>query len=53
VLSPGAGAWGRQGYTKVRLDLADEGTLGAVLTLARQDAVQRSVRRTRKPGRLA
>ena len=34
VFSLEAGAWGRSGCTKVRLDLADEETLGEAMTLA-------------------
>jgi hypothetical protein len=31
---PEAGAWGRSGCTRVRLDAVDEETLGEVMTLA-------------------
>jgi hypothetical protein len=32
-----AGAWGRQGWTGLRLDVADEETVGEAVTLARQN----------------
>ena len=44
---PEVGAWGRGGYTAVRLDAVDEDTLGAALTLARQDAELRSAKKRR------
>jgi hypothetical protein len=31
---PENGAWGRQGYTAVRLDVVDEDTVGEAVTLA-------------------
>jgi hypothetical protein len=34
TFAPENGAWGRQGCTRVRLDAADEETLGEALTLA-------------------
>ena len=34
AFAPEAGAWGRQGCTRVRLAAADEETLGEALTLA-------------------
>ena len=39
---PENGAWGRSGYTKVNLALVDEDTLGRALTLARQNAIDKS-----------
>jgi hypothetical protein len=34
AFSPEAGAWGRSGCTRVRLDVVDEETLGEAITLA-------------------
>ena len=34
VFTPESGAWGRQGCTRVRLDAADEETIGEAMTLA-------------------
>jgi hypothetical protein len=34
AFSPEAGAWGRSGCTRVRLDAVDEETLGEAMTLA-------------------
>ncbi len=39
VFAPESGAWGRQGYTRVRLEAAGEETLGEAVTLAWQNAV--------------
>ena len=39
VFSPESGAWGRQGYTRVHLEAADEDTLGEAMTLAWQNTV--------------
>jgi hypothetical protein len=38
---PEAGAWGREGCTRVQLDAVDEDTLGDAVTLAWQNAVQK------------
>ena len=38
TFAPENGAWGRQGYTRVRLDAVDEETLGEALTLAWQES---------------
>jgi len=47
VFEPEAGAWGRQGCTRVWLARVDEDTLGTVLTLARQNvATTQTARRT-------
>ena len=59
---PENGAWGRQGYTAVRLDVVDEDTVGEAMTLAwRNSGAKRSprdlkvnlttkrIRRSRKP----
>jgi hypothetical protein len=52
AFSPEAGAWGRNGCTKVLLSFVDEDALGRAATLARQNAVNKgpskSVRK-RKP----
>jgi hypothetical protein len=47
AFSPASGAWGRQGWTTVRLDSVDEATLGESLTLAWQNAVRQKPSRTR------
>jgi hypothetical protein len=39
AFAPENGAWGRQGCTRVRLDAADEETLGEAMTLAWQNSV--------------
>jgi hypothetical protein len=44
---PESGAWGRQGYTRVRLESADEETLGEALTLAWQNVARAA---SSKPG---
>src|SRR5688572_7159852 len=42
AFKPESGAWGRQGYTAVRLDKVDEEVLGEAMTLAwRNTAAQR------------
>ena len=57
TFAPENGAWGRAGCTKVRLESADEDTLGEALTLAWQNTAKRSAagrskpRRTTKPVR--
>ena len=57
--APEAGAWGRQGCTKVRLDAVDEDTLGEAMTLAWQNtaagkpAARTKPRRTPRPRRPA
>jgi hypothetical protein len=48
TFAPESGAWGRQGCTRVRLDAADEDTLGEAITLAWQNAA--TTRATRRPG---
>ncbi len=46
TFAPENGAWGRAGCTKVRLDSADEDTLGEAMTLAWQNtAVKRAAPR--------
>ena len=44
VFSPEAGAWGRSGSTKVRLDLAESETIGEAMTLAWQSTKGAKVR---------
>jgi hypothetical protein len=45
MFSPEAGAWGRQGCTRVRLEAADEESVGEAMTLAWQNVRQKSVAR--------
>jgi uncharacterized protein YdhG (YjbR/CyaY superfamily) len=47
AFEPQPGAWGRQGYTAVRLESADQETLGEAITLAWQN-VSSKPRRTRR-----
>jgi hypothetical protein len=47
VFAPAAGAWGDQGSTTVRLDAADEETLGEALTLAWRNAVDKGPTRSK------
>ena len=42
AFAPENGAWGRSGCTKVRLDSADEDTLGEAMTLAWQNTVKKT-----------
>ena len=42
------GAWGRQGATSVRLDAADEETLGRAITTAWQNAARQKPSRARR-----
>jgi hypothetical protein len=46
-VTPAKGAWGEQGATLVRLASIDEETLGAALTMAWQNAVNKT--RAKKP----
>jgi hypothetical protein len=52
AFSPESGAWGRQGCTRVRLDAADEETLGEAMTLAWQLTAKKTKPRktATKPG---
>jgi hypothetical protein len=50
AFAPEAGAWGRQGCTKVRLDSVDEETLGEAMTLAWQHASTVDATRRRTAG---
>jgi len=51
IFAPESGAWGRQGCTSVRLDKADEDSVGEAMTLAWQNAMaqprKRRLRRER------
>jgi hypothetical protein len=51
VFAPENGAWGRAGCTRVRLDLADEETLGEAMTLAWQNIGRASAAKASKPSR--
>jgi hypothetical protein len=56
VFIPENGAWGRAGYTKVRLATVDEDTLGRALTLARQNIIDKNAGKPspkKKPPKLA
>jgi hypothetical protein len=49
---PASGGWGRQGSTMVRLDSAEEPTLGEAMTLAWQNsAAQRARATVKRPAR--
>jgi hypothetical protein len=47
VFSPENGAWGRQGCTRVQLDVADEETVGEAMTLAWQNTSRQPATRRR------
>jgi YjbR protein len=42
MFSPGPGAWGRSGSTRVDLDVADEDTIGEAVTLAWQNSAAKA-----------
>jgi hypothetical protein len=44
MFAPEAGAWGRQGCTRVRLDVAEEESVGEAMTLAWRNVVQKGLR---------
>ncbi|HAF15481.1 MAG TPA: hypothetical protein DCK93_21470 [Blastocatellia bacterium] len=48
---PESGAWGRQGCTRVRLDLVGEDALGETITLAWQNTTRKNVVGQAKPKR--
>jgi hypothetical protein len=48
AFSPEAGAWGRQGCTRVEIERVDEDLLGEALTLAWQNAMKKPAPRTRR-----
>ena len=47
AFTPASGAWGRQGYTMVKLASVDEETLGEAMTLAWQNLQEPSRKRRR------
>lgn len=49
IFTPESGAWGRQGYTRVQLDAADDETVGEALTRAWQNVVNLPAPRRSKP----
>jgi hypothetical protein len=49
AFAPENGAWGRQGCTAVRLDVADEDTVGEAMTLAWRSSAIKPVKRRPKP----
>lgn len=51
MFAPASGAWGRQGCTMVRLDSADEDTVGEAMTLAWQATARPRVVRSTKAKR--
>ena len=50
---PASGAWGRQGWTRVRLETADEDTVEQAMTLAWQNSAVKSAASRPKVGRAA
>ena len=42
MFSPGPGAWGRAGSTRVHLDVADDDTVGEAVTLAWQNSAAKA-----------
>ena len=48
MFSPGPGAWGRSGSTRVHLDVADEDTIGEAVTLAWQNSAAKAKKPTAK-----
>ncbi len=49
VFEPEAGAWGRSGCTRVRLDAVDEDVLGDAMTLAWQNIATQAPRAPSRP----
>jgi hypothetical protein len=49
MFEPASGAWGRQGSTMVRLDVADKGTVRGAIVLAWQTAVDKPPKKPVKP----
>jgi hypothetical protein len=49
AFAPENGAWGRQGCTAVRLDAADEDTVGEAMTLAWRNSAIKPVKHRPKP----
>lgn len=51
AFAPESGAWGRQGYTRVKLSSVDPETMGEAITVAWQNVARaRTARRARKRG---
>jgi hypothetical protein len=48
---PEAGAWGRQGYTRVRLESATEEAVGEAVTLAWQNVARKAITEPRARSR--
>jgi hypothetical protein len=48
VFAPAAGAWGRQGWTTIRLEAADPATVRGALTVAWENIVQTGQRSSAK-----
>jgi hypothetical protein len=48
AFEPASGAWGRQGWTQIRLDATDRATARSALVLAWQSINQKAPPRTRK-----
>ena len=53
TFAPESGAWGRRGYTRVRLESVDEDTLGEAMTLARHNIARKAVARPPRSRRAA
>jgi len=51
MFAPENGAWGRQGCTRVRLDSADEETLGEAMTSAWQNTTRKIAPKPKRRGR--
>ena len=51
TFAPASGAWGRQGCTTVKLDSADEASLGEAMTLAWQNTVNKRTPKRSTPKR--
>jgi hypothetical protein len=51
VFTPAAGAWGRQGWTKIRLNGADGAAVRGAMLLAWQHAMEQPPPRSAKQGR--
>ena len=45
MFSPGPGAWGRAGSTRIQLDAADEDAVGEAVTLAWQNSAAKAKKR--------
>src|SRR5262245_10984825 len=49
MFSPGPGAWGRGGSTRVHLEVADEDTVGEAVTLAWQNNAAKAAAKKKPP----